>query len=594
MTTDDATPPHGFPRPGLPALGQLTPGNGLPRPTPPRPRDDTTRYLCAAAHLDDEFADNAIRECLIEDTRPVPATPGVDAAAVLGEAVAARTRRKLRDIGLGLLMIGFLVLAPLEWVTGWIVVAFLAAIPAAVKAMKSSGKQARPSGYAMAGVIGLLLLLYLAYQLLESLTGDDPYPSGSSPSYYGELPEYTSDGVVIGAVAVVLAMLAVLTADRLVVWRHLNDRFWPNRLARIEPWLRDRGIFQYSAERQLTQLTRYAEPQDTMAPSPTGRTVGPPVPLVVYRDFVPFVGAGVPVEPWSIAVPLKAAPGADPTGELTTTSLYAGIRDEVLSLREMSVLAPGRRLAHLELGEQVIVSADELVDHIAEPVSADFLREPGVAPFTVIRRERAEAIKADPVEWARYYQRYQVETWDRDLVVSVFVHVAVGAGTLYVEWTPCVLRPVKKEYQEIDAMPRSPLRPAWRAFVDLLTLPVSLPGRVRAVFSFLRPLPQDNGMIVPAMYGSAASLRELAAADDVHSYFQLADVDRYLKMMESRLVLAVSRMVREAGYSAASFDEQAATVVNNNVHIAGSMSGNVVQARDINGGVSFRAPRPTA
>jgi hypothetical protein len=188
----------------------------------------------------------------------------------------------------------------------------------------------------------------------------------------------------------------------------------------------------------------------------------------------------------------------------------------------------------------------------------------------------------------------QVETWDRDLVVSVFVHVAVGAGTLYVEWTPCVLRPVKKEYQEIDAMPRSPLRPAWRAFVDLLSLPVSLPGRLRAVFSFLCPLPQDNGMIVPAMYGSAASLRELAASDDVHSYFQLADVDRYLKMMESRLVLAVSRMVREAGYSAASFDEQAATVVNNNVHIAGSMSGNVVQARDINGGVSFRAPRPTA
>ena len=62
-------------------------------------RDDTTRYLCAAAHLDHEFANEAIREFLVEDTRPVPASAGVDAAAVLGEAVAARTRRKLRDIG---------------------------------------------------------------------------------------------------------------------------------------------------------------------------------------------------------------------------------------------------------------------------------------------------------------------------------------------------------------------------------------------------------------------------------------------------------------------------------------------------------------
>jgi hypothetical protein len=47
-------------------------------------------------------------------------------------------------------------------------------------------------------------------------------------------------------------------------------------------------------------------------------------------------------------------------------------------------------------------------------------------------------------------------------------------------------------------------------------------------------------------------------------------------MMESRLVLAVSRMIRAAGYSPASFDEQAATVVNNNVQIAGSVGGDVV------------------
>ena len=81
----------------------------------------------------------------------------------------------------------------------------------------------------------------------------------------------------------------------------------------------------------------------------------------------------------------------------------------------------------------------------------------------------------------------------------------------------------------------------------------------------------------PTCYGGR---REPAGAGrgrgSVHNYFQLADVDRYLKMMESRLVLAVSRMMRAAGYSPASFDEQAATVVNNNVQIGGSVGGNVV------------------
>ena len=62
----------------------------------------------------------------------------------------------------------------------------------------------------------------------------------------------------------------------------------------------------------------------------------------------------------------------------------------------------------------------------------------------------------------------------------------------------------------------------------------------------------------------------------MHNYFQLADVDRYVKMMESRLVLAVSRMMRESGFSPASFDQQAATVINNNVQIGGSVGGDVV------------------
>ena|SRR6266545_2512471 len=82
-------------------------------PVEPTTRDDVTRYLCAAAHLDDDYADGAIREFLTERTRQIPPSPGVDAAAVLTEAVAAQARRTLRDWALILLMAIFALVAPI-------------------------------------------------------------------------------------------------------------------------------------------------------------------------------------------------------------------------------------------------------------------------------------------------------------------------------------------------------------------------------------------------------------------------------------------------------------------------------------------------
>ena len=546
------------------------PRNGQARQ--PR-RDDTTRYLCAAAHMDPAFADGAIREFLVEPTRPVPSSPGVDAAAVLAEAVAARSRRRLRDLAVILLLVGLVFLLATEILVVWVVVAIVVSLPAIGSAVKKQAP-AKVAAYLVAAAVAAALLVYAAPELIAELT-DDPY-GGSYGSYDSDVGS-TSDATLIGAVLIAALLLAVLVTDRFVVWRHLATRFWPNRLTRVRPWLRDRPVFQVSPERQLTGLWRYAEPHPTMA-GPSGD--GPPIPLVVYRGFAPFVGAGQPEDPWSIAVPLERLPDTTATGALTTATLYAGINEEITSLRGAGTLSPGQRLGDLSIGELVIVSADELIDHLAEPAAADFLTEPGAAPFTMLRRERAAVIRDDPLEWARYYQCYQVETWDRDLVVTVFVHVAVGEGALYVEWTPCVLRPIRRSYRKIDGMSRSPLRPAARAVLDLLALPASVPGRLVHLLSFLRPLPQDRSVVNPGMYGSAASLRELAADRTVHNYFQLADVDRYVKMLEGRLIRAVSRMMRAAGYSPASFDAQAAAVVNNNVQIAGSVGGSVVIGSD--------------
>jgi hypothetical protein len=541
-------------------------------------RDDTTRYLCAAAHLDKEFANETIREFLVEDTRPVPPSAGVDTAAVLGEAVAARTRRKLRDIGLIVLLIGMLFVAPVGLLAGWLAVAVASSAPAMTTSLRKRGLPATPALYAVGAVV-IVALLVILWPEIDKMITDITRTFGSSSGYSYEPPASRTEVIVeiVLTVVGVAALLTVLLADRLVVWKHLNDRFWPNRrtpMARTQ----DRAVFQYSPDLFLTQLRRFAAPQATMAAPLPHEPAAPadPAPLLVYRDYVPFVGAGNTQDSWSIAVPLERLPSTEATTELTTDTLYTVIRNEIESLRGALALAPNQRLRQLNFSERVVVSADELIDHLDDPSAADFLQETGVAPFTLLRPERVRSLKAEPLEWARYYQCYEIETWDRDIVMSVFVHVAVGTDAMYVEWTPCVLRPIKKKYREIDTMPRSLWRPLLRGVADLVRLPATIPSRFAHTFSFIRPVRQRLGVVDSNAYGVARSLRELASAQGVDNYFQFSDIDRYLKVMESRMFLAVSRMMRAAGYSPASFDEQAATVVNNNVTIGGNVGGNFV------------------
>ena len=105
---------------------------------------------------------------------------------------------------------------------------------------------------------------------------------------------------------------------------------------------------------------------------------------------------------------------------------------------------------------------------------------------------------------------------------------------------------------------------------------MSVPERLVHTVKLIRPLRRDRGVIDPDMFGSLRSLREMAADANVHNYFQLADQDRYLKILESRFVRAVATMMHDAGYATASFEQQAATVFNTSVHIGGSVTGNVV------------------
>lgn len=76
-------------------------------PSTPTQQSETTRYLCAAAYLDRNFANHVITKVLQEEHRAVAPSYGVDIVPVVRHCLAAERRRRLRDIVLiGLVLIG--------------------------------------------------------------------------------------------------------------------------------------------------------------------------------------------------------------------------------------------------------------------------------------------------------------------------------------------------------------------------------------------------------------------------------------------------------------------------------------------------------
>lgn len=76
---------------------------------------ETTRYLCAAVYLDDNFADKVVLRVLKEEHRAVAPSYGVDLVPVICHCLAARRRRLLRDAVLACVL---LVVLPLLIIFG--------------------------------------------------------------------------------------------------------------------------------------------------------------------------------------------------------------------------------------------------------------------------------------------------------------------------------------------------------------------------------------------------------------------------------------------------------------------------------------------
>jgi hypothetical protein len=479
-----------------------------PAVEPQRPADqDATRYLCAAAHVDPEFARHAVRELLVDEHRLPVSHPELDLPTVLRHCIAARARRLYRD---GAIVV---ILALAAAIAGWAIAAWYVSLAGLWLISRTTR---RPTAGPVARNLGLLagLLWGFAALVLLSLAVTSCDPFGLRETWSLATPSAADAAVRLGApLAAALCCWLASAAEEIAAYvtvaeRLRRDRFTPSRWLSAEPtW----------AQHALGVLgERLAE----------GRLEQHPV----ADPANPFIGSGRQVlrRRWLIDL----GPAASRSSSFDVADLLDRISERLADgLGSLDPADPSQK------GGTVVVDdcAISIVPALATRLGDNEVRLLPDAPDPSLRG-------AGP----RVFRRVRVGGDPAGLTVSGYINATAGAGLLQVELYGHVLGPIAQRYRVPDRTApfdtAAALTCAFRALRNLPTTVFSAPRDVlrtagdpvrRRRHRALLGRAAASGLTVTA--GAQYDLREAAAAAPGVDRFADEDANLYLAVIERRV-----------------------------------------------------------
>ncbi|MFE0592960.1 hypothetical protein [Micromonospora echinospora] len=516
--------------------------------TPPAPRQptaapavtdagsDATRYLCVAAHTDDVFTERVLTEVLDDDLRAVAPSVGFDLDPVVRHCLAARRRRRRRDVGLTVAGAVAVLLAPV-WtlLAGVIMMAGAALTPA----------RSHRHGPLLPAVS--MLAVGLASVLLTiPLDTDD----GSGPSSW--LLGRPDLALLAGLAAYTVLAVHLLGTRRILVDRLRQERFRPDR-----PMPGDTDGWS-AARRRAVARAQHGN-------------------VTVYGGYAPFVGYGTPTAGWSFALPIRAADGAAAPGvPFTVVDLIAHVRQRLLTLRAAD--GGGDHLAGLRLQDRVFVAGETLTG------DDRFLPDRQAAPRQQLTDEEIHAVAARPHGAARHYLCALVPSWGGEVVASTFLHFSTDGRLLYLECARAVLGPLRQGYHDVDRLTEwLPIGQRGQILTSaaqrLLPLALGAPGRLLAAAAHRLGRDRRRARVRQTVredlghdYGARIGVRELAAGPTYHNYFQVLDAAKHLKVVERHVLDAILDFLDARGVDTTEFRSQQTIILNQGVIQTGGLS----------------------
>jgi hypothetical protein len=332
--------------------------------------------------------------------------------------------------------------------------------------------------------------------------------------------------------------------------------------------------------------------------------------IFARKRFRPFVGAGWAQDDWTAAallLPMKT----DPT-------LQAFLRDEEdddesesdqppmipFTVAEISEYVAQRLESELRddapYGEQIenlVVERRRYSRAGALPIKKRlFWRWRGVLllPPDLVNEIESFPFIEDREQYnaAREYLCIRVGAWDQEVVTSIFVGFDIRGNTLYSEFYPHVMPPVTASFHLVDRLPRR--LSAGMLLRMAIGIPLGLPRQaylamwsaLRAGWGKLRVFGRAAIGLVGVVDGSdfrlgrysvdlvdtgaLVSLRELAASSVYHHFFQKADRDKYVQVVQRRLLEVVRDFLIEHNIDVYDHDARGTTILDKSTRYGGA------------------------
>lgn len=547
MARSDRSPDDGSPASG-----------GAPAALPPVDtarctRSEATRLLCAGAYLDSGFRDTVITELVEHPERTVPPSLGCDVAAVLRHCLRARGL-EVRAASLVLAILAVGVLAALLGTT------------------REESTAAQDMGAAVLATLGLFVLVGLVSWGRRALLGRSASLLTAGDADAAPVgPARRALSVPLGLVGLALTVLWALPSLMLIGQGQV-----PGALAALTPavlltavgvWHRLALSRVLRAELARGSFTGADGSPDSPTPGPHG-DISAAIQreqfsrLVLYNEDTPFLGAGKPYKPWSLALELERSPVSPGDGTpLDGRRVLDLIAPRLAALAAGSSRTSRDRLKDLELQECVFLPAD-----LPEGVRRTDLPYGDAAVRAHIRDATGEG-----AEQRRHFLRIRVGGWEEEIVTTVFVRVHTQGDLLILEVLPYVLPPLLAGFHEVDALTGRATRFRLSALATAPAVTMAaLASAVSATGSRWRAwrAAADGAPPQPPRL----SIREQGARD-TWSVFQEMDVSRYVRTIQDRITSGTHQALAEAGYRTDEFQQQVVNISRGGVFIGGSMTG---------------------
>ena len=337
-------------------------------------------------------------------------------------------------------------------------------------------------------------------------------------------------------------------------------------------------VFACSRQRMISKLTPGAKESNFLSRRLLEIDEEQTRPVTVYSGFRPFVGSGQELVTWSFVQRLLPSTEdveleekeqekimKDDEPSFTTPEIVDYLQGRIAALAFDPV--PERQLPNLTVRDHIFVIGTHARDVPEYPEYADFVQ-----------------VMSNTTKRTRHYLACQVPSWDGEVVTTVYVHVSLQGGTLYLEFSTLVLPPTREEFHVVDrvggtgirAYSRCIAKTVWKLPETLVGCRLSLGTAVRCIVYLTRGKRwkklESRGIDV----GATLSVRELGAelvTDRVAqfrmntdiNYFQYRDVIKHAKVIERRLLAAVLDFLVDKGIDVGEYKQRALTILSSGI-----------------------------